>query len=322
MRNRQHLVEPASVCAAVSLMRVQTVVLAGWTCSTIPHHQMGEVMVQTGGLARFSFGATVSIGFNIFFKNFFPFIILALILFFPTFLMQYYAPQMIEPGSDNVLSIVSGLVSFLLYAILTAALIYGTYRYLSGKPAQIMDSLVRGIQLIFPVIGVAIVTAIVIFLGFLAGALPGIGLLALAARAGSGGSVELGGLVLMAGGLIVVAVLATMLWVVIPAAVIERAGVFASLGRSRFLTRGHRWSIFGIFVLIFIAEFAAGWVAGRIAAPRLPFSIDDFVPLFLAIWVISAFVGALRAVFAGVGYFLLRAEKEGANIDAVAAVFD
>ena len=217
---------------------------------------------------------------------------------------------------------VSGIISFLLYAILTAALIYGTHRYLSSKPAHIMDSLVKGIQLIFPVIGVAIVTAIVIFLGFLAGALPGFGLVALAAGTGSVGSVQLGGLVLMVGGLIVVAVLATMFWVVIPAAVIERAGVFASLGRSRFLTHGHRWAIFGIFVLFFIAEFAVGWVAGLIAAPRLPFSIDDFVPLFLAIWVISAFFGALRAVFAGVGYFLLRAEKDGTNIDALAAVFD
>ena len=185
-----------------------------------------------------------------------------------------------------------------------------------------MDSLVRGIQLVFPVIGVAIVTVIVIFLGFLAGALPGFALVAAAAGTGSSGVAQLGGLVLLVGGLIVVAVLATMLWVVIPAAIIERAGVFASLGRSRFLTHGHRWAIFGIFALFFIAEFAVGWVAGQIAVPRFPTSIDDFVPLFLAIWVISAFFGALRAVFAGVGYFLLRADREGTNVDALAAVFD
>jgi len=44
----------------------------------------------------------------------------------------------------------------------------------------------------------------------------------------------------------------TMWFVATPACVVERLGPFRSMGRSRQLTKGHRWKIFGTIVLIFV----------------------------------------------------------------------
>jgi hypothetical protein len=56
--------------------------------------------------------------------------------------------------------------------------------------------------------------------------------------------------------------LGTIWFVATPACVLERLGVFQSLGRSRTLTQGHRWRIFGIFLLL----FAVGWVMQKLAS--------------------------------------------------------
>jgi hypothetical protein len=61
--------------------------------------------------------------------------------------------------------------------------------------------------------------------------------------------------------------LITIWAVIIPAIVIERAGVLDSFGRSRQLVRGHGWHVFGTLVLVFIIELAADIVLGLIFSP-------------------------------------------------------
>lgn len=55
--------------------------------------------------------------------------------------------------------------------------------------------------------------------------------------------------------LVPAAILASMWAVALPAQVGEGLGVFAALGRSRALTRGHRLSIFGVLVLLIVCYY-------------------------------------------------------------------
>lgn len=52
----------------------------------------------------------------------------------------------------------------------------------------------------------------------------------------------------------------TIFYVAIPVMALEGSGVFASLNQSRALTKGYRWSIFGIGALIIIVHLGIGFI--------------------------------------------------------------
>jgi hypothetical protein len=108
-----------------------------------------------------------------------------------------------------------------------------------------------------------------------------------------------------------------MLWVVIPAAVVERPGVFPSLSRSAALTKGHRWQVFGILLLIGVVYIVASFIVPRIFA-----AIGGPVLAQLAQWIVTAAYTAFSAVVTAVGYCTLRLAKEGVGIEEIAKVFD
>ena len=271
---------------------------------------------------RFSFGNVFSLGFSVFFSNFFSFTLLAIIVFFPSFLLRYYGFEAALRGQFRAYNYVLWALDFLLPLLVAAALSYGTYRYLNNKPTHIIDNMVRGIQLIFPIIILTIVLAVIFMLAFIVFGLPGFILAFLGGAAGGGGLAQFGMIIGAVGGFIAFAIVYTMFWVVVPTMVIERPGIFDSLGRSRSLTYGHRWAIFGILVVVTLMATAVGFVVGLLFVPSFPFTPDKFLPLFVATWIVSAVFGALGAVFVAVGYFLLRAQKEGTTADAIASVFD
>jgi len=73
-------------------------------------------------------------------------------------------------------------------------------------------------------------------------------------------------------------------------------------------------------VLTFAVNFAAIMVASSIymAAP----TSDIVVVLSIVEYVTSAIVTAFSAILVAVGYYYLRAEKEGVDVHAIAQVFD
>jgi hypothetical protein len=107
----------------------------------------------------------------------------------------------------------------------------------------------------------------------------------------------------------------TLIWVFVPAIVVERAGALECFGRSMELTKGHRWGIFGILVLITVANWLISLASQALTqvAPVAGSVIDVASGLFFM---------ALGPVLAAVGYYYLRAEKEGVAIDDVVSVFD
>ena len=190
------------------------------------------------------------------------------------------------PEAGAATSVVAILVQLFLGYFLTAALVYGTIRELRGSRANLGECVGRGLALVFPVIGVA-------FVAFIAGAL--------------------GFLLLIVPGLIVV----TMLWVAIPAAVVERPGVIRSLGRSRELTKGSRWRVFGIIVILFVIEVLPTGVVDALLG-----ATGNLTAYLVVSWLVTAFVMAFSAVVAAVGYHDLRVAKEGVDVEQIAAVFD
>lgn len=119
-----------------------------------------------------------------------------------------------------------------------------------------------------------------------------------------------GMLLLVAPGLM----LLTTLLVAVPACAVERLGLDASLSRSAWLTKGHRWRLFGLSLT---AELLYGVVAA--ALPVLLQDSDEIVSLAIeTAW--NAVTLAFWSVLCAVVYYDLRVLKEGADLEQAAAV--
>ncbi|WP_436061573.1 hypothetical protein [Phenylobacterium sp. LjRoot97] len=126
--------------------------------------------------------------------------------------------------------------------------------------------------------------------------------------------------------LVVPAIILGVIWVIAtPAYVMERPGVFGALGRSRDLTRGHRWPIFGLLVVYFVAYFVVSAVLGGIFV-ALSMIGGDLSAMAISSTISNALVGAISGVVTSAGissiYYELRMIKEGVGAAQLAAVFD
>jgi len=105
--------------------------------------------------------------------------------------------------------------------------------------------------------------------------------------------------------------------VALPVCVVEGAGPLASLGRSAVLTRGHRWKVFAILLLLVIVGPLMGAIVASI------FRSHGGAPVgALAYFVWTAIWGVLYYGVLTMIYHDLRAAKEGVDVEQLAAVFD
>ena len=109
-------------------------------------------------------------------------------------------------------------------------------------------------------------------------------------------------------------VLVLVLWVAIPAAVVERR-FGSALRRSHELTRGHKVPLFGLLILLVVIQTACTVVFSTIAADVAP-EIEPFTTTL-----VEAATGSFAAVVTAVCYHDLRVHKEGSDT-AVAKVFE
>ncbi len=243
----------------------------------------------------FSFGNVFSDSFSVLGRNFGKFFLLAVLFTIPAQLYsQFVAQPAMMGGGLNIHFFLSILIGLLMNGILTVALVYGTIRDLQGQPADFAALLARGLQLIGPTILVILVASLAVVVGLVLLVVPGI-------------------------------IVAVILWVTLPAAVIEQPGVIASLNRSATLTKGHRWEIFGILVVLVVAQIVLvliiGLVIGGIFLSSGGGSGGVWI-LFIVSTLLQAVITAVGSVLPAVGYYRLRIEKEGGDIRQIAAVFD
>ena len=237
----------------------------------------------------FRVGAVINRGFKIAFRNIASFGVLALVFTSPLLLFQLAATQMTSEEDVIIGGIVAFFLQITLAYLLSATVVYGTVQELRGRHATIGDSISRGLSALFPVLGVAFLVTLVTIIGsFLI--VPGI-------------------------------IAAVMLWVALPAAVIERPGVVASLKRSAELTKGYRWHVFGLILILVLIEIVIGIPAVFVAG--LSAMLGDPGILAAALdYIATAIIALIGTVITAVSYYDLRAAKEGIDIDQIAAVFD
>ncbi len=189
----------------------------------------------------------------------------------------------------GVPDILKTIVDLVMGQVVTITLIYGTVQSLRGNKVGMMDALSQGIGRLPAAIGVAILAGLGIGLGIVLLIVPGLFLM-------------------------------TMWSVAIPAAVIEKTGVGASFSRSANLTEGRRWRVFGSIVVSWIVTVGitmaiAFALVGAAGAGSLSF-------VFVVMWVVGAVLQAYMSSLSGVLYYFLRRDKEGADIESIASVFD
>lgn len=174
---------------------------------------------------------------------------------------------------------------FILNSLMQALLVVATLQDLSGQRVDLAACFKRALILFVPLVALSLLLALAI--GF--------------------------GLIL----LIVPGVIAYVTWfVAVPALVEERRGVFAAFGRSARLTKGARGRIFGLVVAFIVVSLLISGASGLITT----LSLGSFAGP-----IIEALTTMLTSLIASTGvaatYVELRTVKEGANVDALAAIF-
>jgi len=172
----------------------------------------------------------------------------------------------------------TGLFVYASSSLVTPALLaHGTFQDLRGDPATAWQSFSRGLS-----------RPITVLFGVLALAL-----------------LHLFGFGLRVKGFLVMAAF----WVYIPAAIVEKKGIVAGFKRSRQLTNNCSWTILGLLYLVFIARIAAFAIEGQI----FEFALGAKVAIYIQIG-LDIFYNAFSAVAITVGYYYLRADKEGVAV--------
>ena len=139
-----------------------------------------------------------------------------------------------------------------------------------GQRKHSIGDLVRSVEpVLLPLMGVSILFALGVALGFVLLIIPGLFLL--------------------------------VIWsVVAPVTVLEQPGVFNAFGRSRELVRGNGWAVFGVIVLVTFVVLVISLLVGS-ATVSLGSAGRALVQ-----WAVNAALAPLAALSASVLYFSLR----------------
>jgi hypothetical protein len=245
---------------------------------------------------RFELGRVISTSISVFFRNLAPFAVITALIGVPYILISLWSVSSVgdlqaaaqtgslPPGFFGMFA-VGAIILLLTNTLSQAAINYGTFQDLAGHKASFGDCLGRGLAMLPRVIGAAFLASLGMALGSLLLIIPGI-------------------------------ILLLMWWVFVPAIVVEGAGIMESLSRSRALTSGHRWGILGLLIIVGVAQWLVALVVGFVGS--LLGTIGAEILNLVVTLVFTAFASVLSAV----GYYYLRAEKEGIVIDDIARVFD
>jgi hypothetical protein len=282
--------------------------------------------LEGGGARRFAIGTVIRAGLQITSHNLFRFPAIIVAIAVPAILATALARMLLASGvrttgtgsaidfANNGMAVlflvIAGVIAIVAYLMIQAALAYATLQTLGGRSAGIGAALshaLAALPRLFP-------AGLLLFVG--GGVLAGfVGFLVLQLFGGVGANGQVQGDAATAvtiSSLVITAVALgalTVLWVFVPAIMVERAGPIAGFQRSIALTKGRRGPILAIVILIPLANIAVSALTRLLMAGGAP--IGGAVLNVLA----GLFFMTLAGVLAAVGYAILRAEKEGTAID-------
>ena len=260
-------------------------------------------------------GSVLGRTFSTWLRNVLPFTLASVLVFLP--LVAFAAWLLVDEGAfliryDDLWDGPSSILTGVLGVVLAAALAFGVFRQLQGRPATLSESLSVGLRRLLPALATGIVAGVLTYLP----------LVAAVGIAVATGSWETGAIGLMSLAVVPMLMLQTALWVAVPAAVVERPGVFGAIGRSFRLTRGSRWRILGVNLVLLVVsavlEVALGSPDGEEDSTVAELRREVVVQVATAALVL----GPLGAIASIVGYHDLRVGKEGADVEDLARVFE
>jgi hypothetical protein len=222
-------------------------------------------------------------------RRFLPFCLVTFVAFAPLILLPRVAMSGgIDP--DQVLlvlglSFVIAMAQIMISTFSSAVILHGAFQDMRNRPVNLVESLKVGLRRFLPLLGLAFLVAILVLLGFALFIIPGL-------------------------------ILYTMWFVSVAACVVERTGPWTSMRRSRQLTKGHRWKIFGLALLLLLLSL----VSRALRLVLVSTGGETLALIGTLIWV--AISSAFSSVVVAVSYYELRAAKEGIDIEQIASVFD
>lgn len=259
--------------------------------------------VETG---KIDIGRVIGETFKVLGRNFTTFFVLSLVLVgLPTGVYAFVQGLLIGPdagtfNADLILwGVLGALVTVVTAAILQGSLIYATVQDMNGAKPSIGESLATGLRAFLPIIAVSILFGLAVALGFLLLIVPGV--------------------------MLIVA------WIVaVPALVADRTGIMGAFGRSRDLTRGNRWRVFGLLIIAWIATVVFSLVLGAVTGVSVLAAASDgdsiqraaFSPLNIGITVLSQTITYMvTSTGVAVLYVELRRAREGLGPQWLAEIF-
>lgn len=191
---------------------------------------------------------------------------------------------------ENLLPFQLGLIAITIVATwaLSGMLVYGVYQHIRGRPVRVGDCVAVGLRCLPGVLGTSLIVGVLTAVGFAACLIPGI-------------------------------IVACMLWVALPATVIERVNPIQAINRSTALTTGTRWPIFAVIFVIGLAQKLCELAIDAPFEDSVPGQLGTELVLRLVLLLVFSLWTAVAPV---VGYSDLRRMREGLEVDDLAAVFD
>jgi hypothetical protein len=220
----------------------------------------------------------------------------------------------IQPAQIGVVAVSLLLVTIVFSMLSQAIILHVAFQNIRNRPASLIEALKVGLRRFVPLLLLGICIGILMALVVLGlGMAAGLAMLAI----GNTVSTVVAGVLAVILGLVAMGILYTMWFVSVAACVVDRRWPFSALGRSAQLTKGYRWRIFGLILLMFIVSIIASVVIELLLTP-----FGNIIVSFLASLAWSAIWGAFYAIVVAVSYHDLRVAKEGMDIEQIAAVFD
>lgn len=260
-------------------------------------------MAETG--ETMSVGQVFSRGFGVIVDN--PLAVFGIAFLFgalPSVVLSWLQQRALAGKMDNYQMVGSAavmlgsmLLGLVLQALVQGSLVRATLAYARGERATFAECAKSALSAVLPLIAVAILLVLGVSLGMMLFIVPGVMLF--------------------------------VMWAVAsPAVVAERTGVFGAFGRSRFLTRGARWKVFGIEVILIISYyvFIGAFAATTFSATGSGFATRVSTQGLSLGWVIATVVSSTLAttVWSTVQtslYVELRNWKEGLPEESLAEIF-
>lgn len=250
---------------------------------------------------RFEIGTVLGSSFKIWGRNILPFSLLALLTFAPYGVFLFWSESLSAEAewSQHLDLLLNTFLGTLLAAAVTAAV----FAELRRRRLPLVQTVGSGLARIVPALAVALVLALIDAALSFAGNLIGH---------------EVGPMIFR----IVATVIACGFLVAIPAAVVERPGVFGALSRSWQLTNGNKAKIF-VILLLFGLILGIGIVAlaGLFVVSSGKDVDGENLPWWIQyLWV--ALLSTFSAVLSAVVYHDLRIAVEGVDSEQIVSVFD